>query len=314
MADQQIHEAPIHAPPAHAQRRLPPEAALLLITILWASNFFVTQLALQECRPLGFLALRFSTASLALLLFFPTRMQGLTRTELRAGLAIGVTLFFAFVPQTVGLLYIPIAKSAFIIAIYVPLVPVLQLLLLRKVPRFVVWIGIAFAFIGLILLSADEGLELGFGIGEWLTLGAAVACALQIVLLGRWAQRTDPFRLAFVQIVVVAVCCFAAMAAIREPFPQLTGSVLGAAVELGVIGTAFIFAVMNWAQRSVSPARATVIYAAEPVWAAVIGMLAGEGLNRTAIVGAMLIVTGVLVSELRCSGSSVLRPESSTPK
>jgi drug/metabolite transporter (DMT)-like permease len=280
MADHQTSEAPTHAPAAHSSRKLLPEAVLMLITILWASNFFVTQVALQACRPLGFLALRFTAASLALLLFFPTRMQGLTRVEFKAGLAIGVTLCFAFVPQTVGLLYIPIAKSAFIIAMYVPLVPVLQLVLLRKSPRLVVWVGIGLAFVGLILLSADDGLELGIGIGEWLTLGAAVACALQIVLLGRWAQQTDPVRLALVQIAVVAVLCFLAMAVIQEPFPPLKSTVVGAAVELGVVGTALIFAAMTWAQRSVSPARATVIYATEPVWAAFLGMMADQWLTK----------------------------------
>jgi drug/metabolite transporter (DMT)-like permease len=113
----------------------------------------------------------------------------------------------------------------------------------------------------------------------------------------------DPLRLAFLQITVVAGLCVAAMAALREPWPPLTPTVLGAACELGVIGTAFIFAVMNWAQRGVSPARATVIYATEPVWAALIGMLAGQWLSAAAIAGAVLILLGVLVSELRLGSS-----------
>jgi drug/metabolite transporter (DMT)-like permease len=154
------------------------------------------------------------------------------------------------------------------------------------------WIGIIPAFAGLILLSADEGLELVFGIGESLTLGVAVACALHIVLLGRWAPRTDPLRLAFVQILVIAALCFAAMMVIGEPFPPLTPTVIGAAVELGVIGMAFIFAAMNGAQQSVSPARATMIYATAPVWAACIGMLTGQWLTGMAIAGALLIVFG----------------------
>jgi drug/metabolite transporter (DMT)-like permease len=275
------------------------EATLALITLLWATNFLVTQVALQECRPLGFLALRFGVASLTLLLFAPARMKGLTYREVTAGLVIGVTLFAAYVPQTIGLLYISIAKSAFIVAVYVPLVPIVQFVLLAKPTRFPVWIGIVLAFIGLVLLSADEGLEHAFGLGEWLTLGAAVACALQIVLLGLWAPRTDPLRLAFVQITVVAILCFAAMPIVGEPLPVLTETVVGAAAELGVIGTAFILAAMNWAQRTVSPARATVIYASEPVWAAILGMLAGQWMSLGAIAGGTLILLGVLVSEIR---------------
>jgi drug/metabolite transporter (DMT)-like permease len=56
---------------------------------------------------------------------------------------------------------------------------------------------------------------------------------------------------------------------------------------------------MNWAQRSVSPTRATVIYTGEPVWAGIFGRIAGERLPLLALVGAAFIVAGVLVSELK---------------
>ncbi|MFW9327020.1 EamA family transporter, partial [Glaesserella parasuis] len=56
---------------------------------------------------------------------------------------------------------------------------------------------------------------------------------------------------------------------------------------------------MNWAQKSLSPTRATVIYASEPVWAGIVGRMAGDRLPGLAILGAALIVGGVLVSELR---------------
>ncbi|AKF46828.1 Permeases of the drug/metabolite transporter (DMT) superfamily [Pseudomonas syringae pv. syringae B301D] len=56
---------------------------------------------------------------------------------------------------------------------------------------------------------------------------------------------------------------------------------------------------MNWAQKSVSPTRATVIYAGEPVWAGIVGRLAGERLPGIALLGAALIVAGVIVSEMK---------------
>ncbi|CAB5516584.1 hypothetical protein LMG26857_05662 [Achromobacter anxifer] len=56
---------------------------------------------------------------------------------------------------------------------------------------------------------------------------------------------------------------------------------------------------MNWAQKSVSPTRATVIYAGEPVWGGIVGRLAGDRLPALALVGAGLIVAGVLASEAK---------------
>jgi len=70
------------------------------------------------------------------------------------------------------------------------------------------------------------------------------------------------------------------------------------ALGLGIF-SAIIQVTMNWAQRSVSPTRATVIYTGEPVWAGIFGRLAGERLPLLALVGAAFIVAGVLVSELK---------------
>ncbi len=83
-----------------------------------------------------------------------------------------------------------------------------------------------------------------------------------------------------------------------ESVPALSTPLLVSAVGLGA-ASALIQVTMNWAQRSVSPTRATVIYAGEPVWAGVVGRLAGERLPAAAILGGILIVCGVIVSELR---------------
>ncbi|TLU28846.1 EamA/RhaT family transporter, partial [Acinetobacter baumannii] len=70
------------------------------------------------------------------------------------------------------------------------------------------------------------------------------------------------------------------------------------AVALG-LASALIQFVMNWAQRVVDPSRAAIIYAGEPVWAGIIGRIAGERLPVIALFGGALVVLGVLVSELK---------------
>ncbi|SCX39493.1 EamA-like transporter family protein [Kosakonia sacchari] len=83
-----------------------------------------------------------------------------------------------------------------------------------------------------------------------------------------------------------------------ETIPSLTTGLLLVALGLGIF-SAIIQVVMNWAQRSVSPTRATVIYTGEPVWAGIFGRIAGERLPLLALLGGALIVLGVLVSELK---------------
>ena len=65
------------------------------------------------------------------------------------------------------------------------------------------------------------------------------------------------------------------------------------------LASAVIQLVMTWAPRMVDPSQAAIIYAGEPVWAALIGRVAGERLSPLALVGGLCVVLGVIVSEWR---------------
>ena len=276
-----------------------PELVLMLVTLVWGGTFLVTRLALREVDPFWLLAARFSIGAATLGLLFSGRMRGLRASEVRAGILIGVVTFASYSLQTLGLQHIESGKSAFITALYVPVVPLLQLLLLRQAPRAAAWLGIGLSFAGLLLMSLGDGLDLSFGIGEWLTLGCAVAAALQIVLLSRWVAEAEPLRLAFVQLSTVGILSAAVSVGVGEGFPALTPGVVGAALGLGLLGTAFALGAMSWAQQTVSATRATVIYAMEPVWGGLIGAWAGEEMKAAMVGGSSLVLLGVLASELR---------------
>ena len=105
-------------------------------------------------------------------------------------------------------------------------------------------------------------------------------------------------RVTVVQLLTASLVAFAAMAPAGESLPDISPALLGLAAGLGIF-SAIIQVTMNWAQRSVSPTRATVIYTGEPVWAGIFGRMAGERLPLLAILGGVFIVVGVLVSELK---------------
>ncbi|HEV2734585.1 MAG TPA: EamA family transporter, partial [Longimicrobiaceae bacterium] len=225
--------AVVQNPAASGLRTRLPELVLVLVTLVWGGTFLVSQVALRETGPFGLLAVRFSVAAAALSLLFFRRMRGLTRAELRTGAGIGVVTFAAYALQTAGLQHIPSSRSAFLVAMYVPVVPLLQLALLRRAPRASAWAGIALSFAGLVMLSAGEGLTPSLGRGDWLTLGGALASALQIVLVSRWAPGADPIRLALVQLAAVAVLSLLALPVSGEGMPALTPLVVWAGFGLG---------------------------------------------------------------------------------
>lgn len=276
-----------------------PELVLLLVTLVWGGTFLISQIALRDGDPFGLLLIRFAIGGGTLAFVFRRRLGAMTRDEIWGGAIIGVAAFGSYALQTTGLQYITSSKSAFLTAVYVPIVPLLQLGLLGIAPRLSAWLGIAVSFAGLVLLSWGEEIGFALEIGERLTLGGAVLAALQIILISRWVQRGDPLRLATVQLVVIAALSLLAIPFAGEPWPTPTPSFLAAVIALGLLGSAFAIAAMNWAQRTVSATRATIIYAMEPVWAGVFGAIAGEAMTGLTIAGSSLIIAGILVSELR---------------
>ncbi|EEG07789.1 DMT family transporter [Pseudogulbenkiania ferrooxidans] len=283
--------------PSGARPSRLPDLVLLLITVVWGGTFLAVQTALQWAGPFGFVALRFGVAGALALLLSWRQLRGLTRAELRAGVLMGAVLCGSYGLQTMGLGLIASSKSAFLTALYVPLVPLIMLLLFRRPPPLAAWLGIAVAFGGLVLLSDPRGLEWSFGLGEALTLAGAAMIALEICLLGRYAGGCEPRRMAVVQLLTVALLATLLMLATGEAAPQPTPGLIGCVLGLG-LATTLIQVAMNWAQQTVPATRATLIYAMEPVWGGLVGWLAGEPLTVPALCGAALIVASVLVAEL----------------
>lgn len=275
------------------------DALLVLVTMIWGSSFLIVQHTLHLGGPFTFLTLRFACAALVLALIFPRRLRQMTRSEFIAGSIIGLFLFGTYALQTTGLQYITSSKAAFITALYVPLVPMFAVVLLRQHPTIGALIGVTLSFTGMILLSVNSAFDLTFGLGEWLTLGCAVASALHIVTIGKFAPRADAINLATTQIALTALLSLVAIPLAGEPFTSPPPLVWVSAVLMGSIGTAFCLAVMNKVQQFMSSTRATLFYALEPVWAGVFGYLAGERLGPAALIGCGLILLGIVASEAR---------------
>ncbi|WP_085673034.1 MULTISPECIES: DMT family transporter [unclassified Pseudomonas] len=274
------------------------EMVLVFITMLWGGTFLLVHNVMTVSGPMFFVGLRFAAAALFVGLASARALSGLTFTELKAGVLIGVSIMLGYGLQTMGLQTISSSQSAFITALYVPFVPLLQWLVLGRRPGLMPSIGICLAFVGLMLLAGPEGGALHFSEGEVVTLVSAVAIAAEIILISRFAGQVDVRRVTVVQLATASLLAFLMIVPTQERLPDFSWLLLLSALGLGAM-SAVIQVAMNWAQKSVSPTRATLIYAGEPVWAGIVGRIAGERLPGIALVGGLLIVIAVVVSELK---------------
>ncbi|WP_191833663.1 DMT family transporter [Pseudomonas fluorescens] len=274
------------------------ELVLVFITMLWGGTFLLVHNVMTVSGPMFFVGLRFAAATLFVGLVSARALSGLTATEFKAGVLIGISIMLGYGLQTYGLQTISSSQSAFITALYVPFVPLLQWLVLGRRPGLMPSLGIGLAFVGLMLLAGPESGSLQFSTGEIVTLISAVAIAAEIILISRYAGKVDVRRVTVVQLATASVLSFLMVLPTQEPLPDFSWLLLLSALGLGAM-SAVIQVAMNWAQKSVSPTRATLIYAGEPVWAGIVGRIAGERLPGIALFGGLLIVIAVIVSELK---------------
>ncbi|MEV7610360.1 DMT family transporter [Microbacterium sp. NPDC089320] len=283
----------------------PQEIALIAVTAVWGSTFLLVHWAMQHSGPWFFVGIRFLVAGAISIVIFRRALRGIRWRDIGAGVAIGVMIYLGYGLQTVGLQTIDSSTSAFITAMYIPLVPLAQWAVFRKRPPAMAFVGAALAFLGLLLIAGPDAVALTLGSGEILTLVSTLPIAAEIILISVFAGRIDLGRITIIQLLTAGVLGILTMPVVGESVPEFSWIWVGCAVGLGA-ASCIIQLTMNWAQKSVSPTRATIIYAGEPVWAAAIGRVAGERLPVAALIGGALVVLGILASELKL----VRRPSS----
>jgi drug/metabolite transporter (DMT)-like permease len=276
------------------------DASLVAVALIWGATFVLVKQALADVSTLLFLTLRFSVAAAALAVIFHKefRAPNARASALRGAFA-GIFLFGGYVLQTSGLKYTSASKAGFITGLYVPLVPLIGGFINRKLPQISELAGIAIACAGMFLLTVQKDI-LHIATGDLLVGGCAVAYALQMLILGRYAPVSNLGVLTVAQIATGALVGAATFWWVEPARIVWSAHVWIALAVTSLLATALAFTVQTWAQRWTSPTRTALIFATEPVFAWVTSYLvAGEVLSRRAGVGAALIIGGILTVELK---------------
>lgn len=283
------------------------DLSLLLVAFVWGTTFVLVQNAIASLPPHTFNAIRFLMASilllLFLLLFYREQLKAITKKMIVSGITLGIWLFCGYAFQTVGLLYTTSSKAGFITGLSVVLVPVFALLVLKQKPKWPSVLGVAVAVIGLYLLTLSDSLSLNKG--DVLVFLCAISFAFQIILTGKYAPNFPPMALALIQIFTVSILStFAAL--ISENWKSgvsvsnlLQSHVIWALLITAGPATAFAFLAQTICQRFTTPTRVALIFAMEPVFAALAAFVWSEEiLGYKALTGCLLIFMGMILSEL----------------
>lgn len=268
--------------------------ALLSVTAMWGSTFFLTKDLLERVPTTDYLAVRFTIAALLVLALAPRSVARLAPDVRRHAVVLGVLYGIAQIVQTAGLAHTAASVSGFITGLYVVATPLLAAVLLKTRITAWTWGAVVLATVGLGVLSL-QGLAVGYG--EALTFVSAILYALHIVGLGAWSTPRDALGMSALQLLVIAVVCWAATihdGVVLPPTTQDWVSVLYMAVFAG----AGALLAQTWAQAHLSPTRSALIMSMEPVFAALFAVwLGGETASSRMLLGGAMVLAAMLLVE-----------------
>lgn len=281
---------------------------LLLASIIWGSGFITTQIALNEgITPFQLMFARFFLGSILLNIIFYKRVKKLSKGEIKSGILISIFLFIGFTFQTYGLKLCTASVSAFVTVTYVIMVPFLSWWIYKIKPNVYSIIACFLTVIGVSLISIQDDLK--FNIGALITLFAALAFALQIVVTDKYTKEYDPIS---ITVVMTNFACFISLifvvifAIFFNDLPVLNIKSVGSILHLGIFSTTIAYLCINIGQKYASAVNVGIICSFESIFAALFSFLFfKEVFTVKMFVGAALLFTAIVVSESKIEFFSI---------
>jgi len=288
---------------SQAFRKWESTALLFLIAIIWGAGFVFTQIAVRELVSLWLmLTLRFGIAAVCLLLFSWKRIFPITRQELKYGTVAGIFLFSGFYTQTIGIANTNLSNAGFLTAAYVIIVPLFSWILTKKKPPVRIVAAAVICLTGIYILNYRPGAGFLLSGGDWWVLGCAVFFACHVSYLGYCADKVDPLKLTFLQMLFVFLCSGVGMISFDLPLLPLADwkSGLIGVLYLGLLSTCLCIFLQTYVQRSAPPGKAAIIMSTESVWCAVFSVWWGyERASVPMVAGGLIIFGSVVLLEYR---------------
>jgi drug/metabolite transporter (DMT)-like permease len=281
-------------------------AALVVAAFVYGATFVVNKSALSQIGPLTLVGWRFLIGAVVLLVIAFPRGSHIWRD----GTITGLALFAGYVFQTSGLALTSASNSALITGLYVVFTPLLAGLFRRRRPPTLVLGAALAAFGGIFLLTNTDGLTMSRG--DLLTLGCAVAFALHILALARWAPSHPVVPFTAVQLTITAALAMP-LALLVDGVAIPPRSVWAAIVITGIgVGVA-AFLLQVWGQTIIGPSTSAIILAAESAFAvATAWVVLGERLDVRGWAGTALIVVSIFLVVTRQEDEESQRAEALT--
>ena len=280
---------------------------LAFVSLVWAGSFVAVRLAVKEISPvdLGFLRFLVATPFMVLILLLSKKETRLPAKELLSlsvlGLT-GVTLLYIF--QFIGIEYTTASTSAVLINTNVIFIVLLSATFLKEKFPLRKSAGIAFSFVGVLVVifaqMTNESIAFSnvFLIGCIFIILSAFCWAIYSIVGKRLLDKYDPFTVTTYAFVLGTIFFLPVV------LPDITDVIQGvsfngwmAILYLALICSVFGYVAWYYALSRIEAGRAAVFLNLIPLFTIVISFFTGEIPTFIFLIGAILIIYGVYLTQ-----------------
>lgn len=288
---------------------------LLIAALIWGTAFVAQSKGMNYVQPFTYNAARTLLGGIVLIPVIAVfrkygrlsnesnKSKSNSRTTVLGGIVCGIFLFIASSFQQSGISMTTAGKAGFITALYIIIVPLIELLLHKK-SNPMVWIYVFIAAAGFYLLCIKD--DFNIGKGDLLVLCCAFFYALHIMAIDHFnSKNADGMLMSCIQFFTAGFLMIIFMFIFEKP--QLN-SILNAKYTIlyaGIMSSGAAYTLQIFGQRDASPTSATLIMSLESVFAALSGWLfLNEILSMKEFVGCLLVFAAVILAQLKSSDGS----------
>jgi drug/metabolite transporter (DMT)-like permease len=294
------------SPPAPSALRSRAFGMLVLATAFWGLSFpLIKSLMLLHAQlapeadswfvTVYVLAPRFALAAVLLALWQWRGLltTGISRSEWKQGLGLGVFSSAGMIFQCDGMHYTSASTSAFLTQFYAILIPIYVALRSRRNPGAVIWTCCALVLAGVAILGRFNWREMHLGRGEVETIIASCFFMGQILWLER-AEFTDnrAGRISLTMFTTQAIIYIALLIGLAPTgevassllAPWTSGPWLAQTLTLTIICTIGAYGLMNAWQPKITATEAGLVYCAEPIFGSVFALFLPTFLSAWALI------------------------------
>lgn len=274
--------------------------SLIFITALWGVSFYFARLGIEDLGIMSLNAYRFLFAFIFLCFFSMQRIIKVNTVTLKYSILSGIPVVLAYLSYSYGILNTSLSNAAFLCCLAVLFTPIFSFIIDGIVPSRKLIFALFICIPGIALITINGSFVLSSG--DFFCILCAVLYALTIIIMEKGVNTNgvDAYNLAAFQLGFVGLC-YLLLAFIFDDFvlPSSTNTILVVAA-LSILCTAITTVIQSIAQKYTSATNVGLIFTLEPIFASIASyFLANEVMTTNQILGAITIISSILILEIR---------------